>query len=90
MVKFKYGMMVMYRHTLGWVDFIDKDYITICYIDQPDRSLHTGRYQASLIVFREYWNEVCCCVDETKEKQEGETTSYFLQSRGCDDVGAAC
>jgi len=89
-MQFKYGMAVEYRGNRGWVDFIDDDYITICYIDQPDRSLHTGRYQASLLVFRENWNEVRCCVDETKEEQESETTSYFLQSRGCDHVGAAC
>lgn len=89
-MKFQYGMMVEYRHTRGWVNFIDDQYITICYVDRPDRSSHTGRYQANLVVFREHWNEVCSCVDETEEKQEDETTSYFLQSRGCDYVGAAC
>ena len=89
-MTFKYGMIVEYRHTRGWVNFIDDQYITICYIDRPDRSSHTGRYQANLLVYREYWHEVRSCVDETKEKQEVETTSYFLQSRGCDLVGAAC
>jgi len=87
---FKYGMMVEYRSVSGWVNFIDDQYITICYVDRPDRSCHTGRYQANLVVFREYWNEVRSCVDEEQEKQEIEATSYFLQSRGCDYVGAAC
>jgi hypothetical protein len=89
-MNFEYGMMVEYRHTRGWVNFIDDQYITICYIDRPDRSSHTGRYQANLVVFREHWNEVRSCVDETKKEQADETTSYFLQSRGCDYVGAAC
>jgi len=89
-MTFKYGTMVEYRHTRGWVNFIDDQYITICFLDIPDKTKHNGRYQANLVVFREYWNEVRSCVDETKEKQEDETTSYFLQSRGCDLVGAAC
>jgi hypothetical protein len=89
-MTFNYGMMVEYRHTRGWVNFIDDQYITICFLDIPDKTKHNGRYQANLVVFREYWNEVRSCVDEGKEKQEVETTSYFLQSRGCDLVGAAC
>ena len=89
-MKFQYGMMVEYHHCTGWVNFIGDDYITICYIDRPDKSCHTGRYQANLVVFRNYWHEVRSCVDETKEEQADETTSYFLQSRGCDYVGAAC
>jgi hypothetical protein len=59
-------------------------------LDIPDKTKHNGRYQASILVYREHWNEVCSCVDETKEEQEVEATSYFLQSRGCDHVGAAC
>ena len=89
-MNFHYGMMVKYHHTQGWVNFMCDDYITICFIDRPDKHKRNGRYQANLVVFREYWNEVCSCVDETKEKQEDEATSYFLQSRGCDYVGAAC
>ena len=89
-MKFKHGMKVQYRHTKGWVNFIDDDYITICFLDEPDKSKHIGRYQSNLVVFREYWNEVCSCVDERQKEQAGETTSYFLQSRGCDLVGAAC
>jgi len=89
-MKFQHGMQVKYRGTHGWVDFIDEYYITICFLDIPDKTKHNGRYQASLLVYREYWNEVCCSVDETKKEQEDETTSYFLQSRGCDYVGAAC
>ena len=89
-MKFEHGMQVKYRHTQGWIDFIDESYFTICFLDIPDKTKHNGRYQASILVYREYWNEVCSCVDEAKEKQEGETTSYFLQSRGCDHVGAAC
>jgi hypothetical protein len=69
-MKFKYGMMVKYRGTYGWVNFINDDYFTLCYIDIPDHSCHIGCYQANLIVYREHWNEVCCCVDETKEKQK--------------------
>jgi len=89
-MKFEYGTIVEYRHTKGWVNFICDDYITICFIDRPDKSNRTGRYQANLVVYRDFWHEVRSCVDETKEKQEDETTSYFLQSRGCDYVGAAC
>ena len=89
-MKFEYGTPVQYQHTKGWVNFICDDYITICFIDLPDKHTRTGRYQANLLVFREYWHEVRSCVDETKEEQEDETTSYFLQSRGCDLVGAAC
>jgi hypothetical protein len=89
-MKFEYGMLVEYRGTHGWISFIDDGYITVCFLDIPDKTKHNGRYQANLLVFREHWNEVRCCVDQTKEEQEGETTSYFLQSRGCDLVGAAC
>ena len=89
-MNFHYGMMVKYHHTQGWVNFMCDDYITICFIDRPDKHKRNGRYQANLVVFREYWNEVRSCVDETKEEQEDEATSYFLQSRGCDYVGAAC
>ena len=88
-MKFKQGTQVEYRGTHGWIDFIDELYITICFLDIPDKTKHNGRYQASLLVFRENWNEVRCCLDQTKEEQESETTSYFLQSRGCDLVGAA-
>jgi hypothetical protein len=89
-MKFEHGMQVEYRGTHGWIDFIDEHYITICFLDIPDKTKHNGRYQASLLVYREYWNEVCCRMVKTKEEQEDETTSYFLQSRGCDHVGAAC
>ena len=89
-MTFKYGMIVEYRHTRGWVNFIDDQYITICFLDIPDKTKHNGRYQANLVVFREYWNEVRSCMDEEQEEQEVEATSYFLQSRGCDLVGAAC
>ena len=89
-MNFHYGMMVKYHHTQGWVNFMCDDYITICFIDRPDKHKRNGRYQANLVVFREYWNEVRSCVDEEQEEQEVEATSYFLQSRGCDYVGAAC
>jgi hypothetical protein len=89
-MKFIRGMYVKYRDTHGWIDFIGDRYITICFLDIPDKTNHNGRHQASILVYREYWNEVCSCVVETKEEQESETTSYFLQSRGCDHVGAAC
>lgn len=89
-MKFKEGQQVIFRNTEGWVNFIDDDYITVCFLDKPDRTKHNGRYQTSLLVYRENWHEVCSGVDQTKEEQESETTSYFLQSRGCDLVGAAC
>jgi hypothetical protein len=89
-MTFKYGMMVEYRNVSGWVNFIDDQYITICFLDEPDKTKRIGRYQSNLVVYHENWHEVRCCVDETKEEQEDETTSYFLQSRGCDYVGAAC
>ena len=89
-MTFKYGTMVQYRHTKGWVNFISDDYITICFLDEPDKSKRIGRYQSNLVVYHEYWDEVRCCVDEGQEEQKSETTSYFLQSRGCDLVGAAC
>ena len=89
-MNFHYGMMVQYHHTQGWVNFMCDDYITICFIDRPDKHKRNGRYQANLLVFREYWNEVRSCVDEKQKEQEDEATSYFLQSRGCDYVGTAC
>ena len=67
-MKFTRGMMVTYRTTTGWVDFIGDKYITICYIDRPDPSCRHGRYQSTLCVFREYWNEVCSCMDEEHAK----------------------
>ena len=88
-MKFKHGMMVQYHHTTGWVNFICDEYITICFLDKPDATARNGRHQANLLVFRNYWHEVRSCVDETKEEQADETTSYFLQSRGCDYVGTA-
>ena len=88
-MTFIQGTQVKYRKISGWIDFIDDLYITICFLDIPDKTKHNGRYQASLLVYRENWNEVLCCVDQTKEKQASEATSYFLQSRGCDLVGAA-
>ncbi len=46
-------------HHHGVVDFIGDTYITICYIDLPDPTCRHGRYQSTLWVFREYWDEVC-------------------------------
>jgi len=89
-MKFEHGMMVQYHHTEGWVNFICDDYITICFIDRPDKHKRNGRYQANLLVYRDFWHEVRSCVDEEQEEESSETTSYFLQSRGCDYVGAAC
>lgn len=86
---FEHGMMVQYRTTKGWVNFMCDDYITICFIDLPDKHTRNGRYQANLLVYRQYWNEVFSCVDEEQEEGTSETTSYFLQSRGCDHMGAA-
>ena len=89
-MTFKYGTMVQYRHIKGWVNFICDDYITICFLDEPDKTKRNGRYQSNLVVYRNYWHEVRSCVDERQKEQEEQTTSYFLQSRGCDLVGAAC
>jgi len=88
-MTFIQGTQVEYRKISGWIDFIGECYITICFLDTPDPTTHNGRYRASLLVYHENWNEVRCCVDQTKEEQASETTSYFLQSRGCDLVGAA-
>jgi hypothetical protein len=77
-VKFTRGMVVEYRTTKGWVDFIGDQYITICYIDIPDPSCRHGRYQSTLCVFREYWNEVCSCVDEEQEEGTSEARSDLL------------
>lgn len=87
-MKFEHGMPVEYRGTRGWVDFINHRYITICFIDIPDRNQHNGRYQASLIVYPQYWHEVRCCVDQTEKEQESETAGCFLQTGRCDSVGA--
>ena len=86
----KLNDQIEYKQFTGWINFICDEYITLCYLDRPDPSNHRGRYQASLLIFRENWNEVRSCVDQTKEEQESETTSYFLQSRGCYSLGAAC
>jgi len=82
-------MMVQYHHTEGWVNFICDDYITICFIDRPDKHKRNGRYQANLVVFREYWNEVCSRVDEEQEEGTSEAGGSVLQSGGRDLVGAA-
>jgi len=82
-------MMVQYHHTEGWVNFICDDYITICFIDRPDKYKRNGRYQANLVVFREYWNEVCSRVDEEQEEGTSEAGGSVLQSGGRDLVGAA-
>ena len=87
--SFKYGDLVSYHSTTGWVNFIGDDYVTICFIDKPDKTTRNGRYQANLVVYRNYWHEVRSCVDEEQEEGTSEITSYFLQSRGCDYVGAA-
>lgn len=87
---FNIGDRVEYRQNSGYVNFICDDYITICYNEYPLSHTMKGYYQSLLLVYCEYWNEVRSCVVETKEEQELETTSYFLQSRGCDYVGAAC
>ena len=88
-MSFKRGTLVQYHHTKGWVNFIGDDYITICFIDRPDASKRNGRYQANLVVFREYWNEVCSCVDEEQEEGTSEAGGSVLQSGGRDLVGAA-
>ena len=88
-MKFEHGMMVQYHHTEGWVNFICDDYITICFIDRPDKHKRNGRYQANLVVFREYWNEVCSRVDEEQEEGTSEAGGSVLQSGGRDLVGAA-
>ena len=77
-MKFTRGMMVQYHATTGWVDFISDRYITICYVDRPDPSCRHGRYQSTLCVFREYWDEVRSCVDEEQEEGASETASDLL------------
>ena len=77
-MKFTRGMKVQYHATKGWVDFISDRYITICYIDRPDPSCRHGRYQSTLCVFREYWDEVCSCVDEEQEEGASEAASDLL------------
>ena len=89
-MKFEHGMMVQYHHTEGWVNFIGDDYITICFIDRPDKSKRNGRYQANLLVYRDFWHEVRSCVDEEQEEEgTSEAGGSVLQSGGCDLVGAA-
>lgn len=89
-MKFEYGTMVEYRHTKGWVNFICDDYITICFIDRPDKYTRTGRYQANLLVYRDYWHEIRSCVDEEQEEQTISPRSNLLQIGRRDLVGAAC
>jgi len=67
-MKFECGMQVVYRDTHGYIDFITEKYITVCFLDIPDETKHNGRYQASILVYREYWNEVRCSVVKTEEK----------------------
>ena len=77
-MKFTRGMVVQYHTTKGWIDFIGDQYITICYVDRPDPTCRHGRYQSTLCVYREYWNEVCSCVDEEQEEGASEAASDLL------------
>ena len=77
-MKFTRGMMVEYHAVKGPVDFISDRYITIRYVDRPDPSCRHGRYQSTLCVFREYWDEVCSCVDEEQEEGASEAASDLL------------
>ena len=88
-MKFEYGTMVQYHHTQGWVNFICDDYITICFIDRPDKYTRTGRYQANLVVYRDFWHEVRSCVDEEQEERHFPPRSDLLQFGRCRSVGAA-
>ena len=77
-MKFTRGMMVEYHAVKGPVDFISDRYITIRYVDRPDPSCRHGRYQSTLCVFREYWDEVCSCVDEEQEEGASKAASDLL------------
>jgi len=77
-VKFTRGMMVEYHAVKGPVDFISDRYITIRFLDRPDPSCRHGRYQSTLCVYREYWDEVRSCVDEEQEEGASEAASDLL------------
>ena len=83
---------VQYHHTTGYISFMSEYYISICFKDIPlpeSENSRWGRHYANIIVYPEYWHEIRSRVDEEQEERTSETTSYFLQSRGCDYVGAA-
>lgn len=79
-MSFELLQPVKYRGVTGYINFIDDRYITICFIDQPDPYQRWGRKQAKIVVYREYWNEVCCNLGQAEEKQKIAPRSSILQA----------
>ena len=81
---------VAYRNTIGYISFIDERYISICFIDTFDPTQRWCRHQAKIVVYREYWNEVRCCLDEAEKEKAIAPRSDLLQFGGCHLVGTTC
>lgn len=79
---------VTYRRTIGYISSISDRYLTICFVDRPDPTQRWGRYQANLVVYREYWNEIRCGLPETEKEQAIAPRSSFLQLGRRELVGA--
>lgn len=58
MKKFTVGTKVTYRDIIGVIQHIDKEYVTVCFLDRPDPTTKSGRYQACLLVYRNYWDKI--------------------------------
>lgn len=58
MKKFTVGDQVTYRHSTGVIDYIDKEYLTLCFLDNPAPATKTGRHRACLIIYRQNWDEI--------------------------------
>ncbi len=75
----------------GYISFIDKAYITICFIDQPlpkSANSRWGRHYVNILVYPNHWHEIRSRLDETEE--EGihvPPTSDLLQFGRCRSVG---
>lgn len=58
MKKFSVGDEVAYRDIIGVIEHINKEYVTVCFLDRPDPTTKSGKYQACLLVYRSYWDEI--------------------------------
>ena len=58
MKKFSVGDEVTYRYTTGIIDYIDEDYLSLCFLDEAAPETKTGRHRTCLLVYRNYWDEL--------------------------------
>jgi len=62
-MNWKHRELVTWKDIRGWVNFIDKDYITICikeWLKEEEVRIHARRphHQCNVVCSNIYWNEV--------------------------------